>query len=96
MADIRKKFKALSMKDSLDVFLTIYAGCKIEYYVGFNDISRKLGIKYNTLRRITNALVRGGLISSMKKPYSLDGRERVYVVCDKDFADKILDIANPS
>lgn len=96
MADIRKKFKALSMKDSLDVFLTIYAGCKIEYYVGFNDISQKLGIKYNALRRITNALVRGGLISSIQKPYSLDGRERVYVVCDKDFADKVLDMINPS
>lgn len=96
MVDIQKKFKALSMKNSIDVFLMIYAGCRIEYYVGFNDIIEKLGIKYNSLRRITNALVRSGLIASKKKPYALDNRQRIYVVCDQKFADYVLDMANPS
>ena len=92
MQKIQKIFKALSMKDALDVYLTIYAGCKIEYYLTFKQIAMKLSLKENTLRRITNSLSRNKLIKSV----SGFSRERVYVVVDSKLAEKILDMANPS
>lgn len=92
MQKIQKMFKALSMKDALDVYFTIYAGCKIEYYLTFKQLATKLSLNENTLRRITNSLSRNKLIKSV----SGFSRERVYVVVDSKFADKVLDIANPS
>lgn len=92
MQKTQKIFKALSMKDALDVYLTIYAGCKIEYYLTFKQLAMKLSINENTLRRITNSLSRNKLIKSI----SGFGRERVYVVVDSKLADKIIDIGNPS
>lgn len=92
MQKIQKMFKALSMKGSLDVYLMIYAGCKIEYYLSFKDLAEKLSFNENTLRRITNNLSRNKLIKSQ----SGVSRERVYVVSDGSFAEKVLDMANPS
>ncbi len=91
-----KKFRALGMKHALDVYLLIYGGCKVEYYVTFNEILDKLSIKRPSLRRITNTLVRAGLIKSTKNPSSTDKRSRVYIVSDGKFAELLLDMSNPS
>lgn len=91
----RKIYKALSMKEALEVFLFIYGGCQVEYYVSFNDICDKLSIRKDSLRRITNALSNAKLIKSVKDLNSSDRRRRVYIV-DRYLAEKICEIENPS
>ena len=92
MQKIQKTFKALSMKGALEVYLTIYSGCRIEYYLTFKQLAYKLDLNENTLRRITNNLSRNKLIKSITG----FRRERVYVVVDSKLADKVLDMSNPS
>lgn len=91
----RKVYKALSIKNALDVFLFVYSGCKVEYYMSFNDICDRLSIRKDSLRRITNALSGAKLIKSVKDANSSDRRRRVYVA-DKYLAEKICEIENPS
>lgn len=88
MQKTQKIFKSLSMKGALDVYMLIYAGCKTEYYLDFQGLIKKTKIKYNALRRITNNLSRAHLIKSIR--YGA-GRGRLYIVSDKDMAEKIYD-----
>lgn len=91
----KKIFKALSMKDALDVYFTIYSGCSVEYYVTFEDLLEKINIKKDSLRRITNSLSRHGLIKSVGG-YRADKRKKVYVVTNADLPDLILKIVTLS
>ena len=88
-------YKALSIKNAVNVFLLIYSGCKVEYYLSFQDICDKLSINPNSLRRITNSLSKAKLIKSVKDIYSKDKRKRVYIA-DSTLAELVLEIENPS
>ena len=88
MQKIRKIFKALSMKDAIDVYMLIYAGCQTEYYASFNDLIKLSTIKEHSLRRITNTLSRVKLIKSVKGI----GKSKYYIVTNKEVAEDIYDM----
>lgn len=93
----RNIYRALAIKDAINVLFSIYEGCKIEEYLTFEDIVKKLNKPYGNIRRITNRLSSSGLIRSVKAN-TKDKRKRVYVVnsvtvCDliKELTQEIMD-----
>lgn len=84
----RNVYRALSMKNGVNVLMDIYAGCKIEEYKTFSDLKKTYKISEFSLRRITNRLSSCGLIKSIKANRE-DGRARVYVVENADLCESI-------
>jgi predicted transcriptional regulator len=93
----RNVYRALAIKDAINVLFSIYEGCKIEEYLTFDDIVKKLNKPRGNIRRITNRLSSCGVIRSIKAN-TQDKRKRVYVVnsvtvCDliKELTQEIMD-----
>lgn len=93
----RNVYRALAIKDAINVLFNIYEGCKTEEYLTFEDIVKKLNKPHGNIRRITNRLSSCGLIRSVKAN-TQDRRKRIYVissvaVCDliKELTQEIMD-----
>lgn len=84
----RNVYRALSMKNGVNVLMDIYAGCKIEEYRTFSDLKKTYKMSEFSLRRITNRLSSCGLIKSVKGKNE-DGRTRVYVVVNAGVCESI-------
>ena len=84
----RNVYRALSMKNSINILMDIYEGCKTENYKTFADLKKPYKISEYALRRITNRLSSCGLIKSVKGK-NKDGRTRVYVVVNADLCELI-------
>lgn len=85
-------FSALAVKKALDVYMSVWQGCKTEEYCSFEDIRKELRIGKSSLRRITNRLSRVGLINNLKDPQSEDKRKRVYCVSSAYFANTLEEL----
>lgn len=84
----RDVFRVLSIKHAEDVLWDIDALCKKEEYPSFVELSERLNLNKETLRRITNRLSRVGLIKSVKSV----GRQRVYVICDSELNECLFSV----
>lgn len=84
----RNVYRALSMKNSLNILMDVYEGCKTENYKTFADLKKPYKMSEFALRRITNRLSSCGLIKSVKGKKE-DGRTRVYVVVNVDLCELI-------
>ena len=84
----RNVYRALSMKNSINILMDIYEGCKTENYKTFADLKKPYKMSEFALRRITNRLSSCGLIKSVKGKKE-DGRTRVYVVVNVDLCELI-------
>ena len=84
----RNVYRALSMKNSINILMDVYEGCKTEEYKTFADLKKPYKMSEFTLRRITNRLSSCGLIKSIKANRE-DGRARVYVVENADLCESI-------
>lgn len=84
-------FKALALNKAIDVYLYIFQGCQTEEYKSFESIGKDLKIGKYRLRYITNVFSHLGLIKSIRDTRYEDKRKKVYVVCDVEFANKVLD-----
>lgn len=87
----RNVYRALSMKNSINILMDVYEGCKTEDYKTFADLKKPYKMSEFTLRRITNRLSSCGLIKSVKGKNE-DGRTRVYVVVNADLCESINSI----
>lgn len=88
----RNIYRALSIKNAINVLMTIYQSCQIEQYLSFSDIEESLKIEKHSLRKITNRLSSCGLIVSTKDTNGADGRSRVYVVSNANICEKIKEL----
>ena len=84
----RNVYRALSMKNSINILMDVYEGCKTEDYKTFAELKKPYKMSEFTLRRITNRLSSCGLIKSVKGKNE-DGRTRVYVVVNADLCELI-------
>ena len=84
----RNVYRALSMKNSINILMDVYEGCKTENYKTFADLKKPYKMSEFALRRITNRLSSCGLIKSVKGKKE-DGRTRVYVVVNVDLCELI-------
>lgn len=91
MQKIQKIFKALSMKNALNVLMMIYASQQIEYYITFEELFNKSTLNENTLRRITNSLSRNGIIKCVRDEEASDRRRKVYK-CNKKIVEMVLEL----
>ena len=87
----RNVYRVLSIKNSINVLLDIYEGCKTEEYKAFSDLRNSYKMSEFSLRRITNRLSACGLIKSVKAK-GRDGRVRVYIVSNPDLCESIKNI----
>lgn len=88
----RNIYRALSIKNAINVLMTIYQSCQIEQYLSFRDIEESLKIEKHSLRKITNRLSSCGLIMSVKDKNGTNGRSRVYVVSNTNICEKIKEL----
>ena len=91
MQKIQKIFKALSMKNALNIMMLVYAGQQTEYYMTFEDLFNKSTLNENTLRRITNSLSRNGIIKCVRDEDASDRRRKVYK-CNKKIVEMVLEL----
>ena len=91
MQKIQKIFKALSMKNALNVLMLIYASQQAEYYITFDELVEKSTSNPNTLRRITNSLSRNKIIKCVRDENAPDRRRKVYK-CNKEIVKLILEL----
>lgn len=97
MKNYRAIYRALSMKNALNVLTLVYNGNVVKNYMTFGDLKQMLKSDEYTLRRITNSLSRVGLIKSIKKGKmtdEADGRKRVYVIDDLFLYKKIMELTD--
>lgn len=85
----RDVYRALSVKDALNTLMEIQILNSVDVPCYFETLTKNLNIDKHKLRKITNRLSRCKLIKSVRKPFSPDGRKRVFVITDRDVVDMI-------
>ena len=90
----RNIYRALSVKNALNIYMEIYNGCLTEEYKSFENLRQSFKIGKDSLRRITNRLSSCGLIKSLKDTHIGDGRKRIYVVVDLEITENIKNLTN--